>query len=411
LKQDERADTDERLAMTNLTERLTLRYYTSFLPLVLSQSEAELCLRYCSDSLPLWRSGSGNVVVFLPAPPKIKEDPHARPARLGRVIKRLAECYRLDISGKVALANEVLHTLLEATDKVAVAFSGGRDSLVALHLTIQIKPDVPVVFVNTSIEFPETRAYVHQLAHEWNLNLHEVKPTVNFWKLAEEQGIPVAGRGNTTFMREMSQKTGVKLSNSCCRRMKETPARQFYRAHGIEGVVTGLRVSESLMRKMNFADYGALRYSSTYNTLVAWPLYAWKDEDIAQYIEAHNLPVNPLYGMGYQRVGCWACLQDMFYKDSRLFVLQQQHPHLYEAVRKKFGSQMMRLLQVWAGLEGEYTEEHLDGLYRPCDFAVLEEYRKAKQRRVKQAVQDTDSEGMVSNPTKPGDTNGILDEP
>jgi hypothetical protein len=199
LKQDERADTDERLAMTNLTERLTLRYYTSFLPLVLSQSEAELCLRYCSDSLPLWRSGSGNVVVFLPAPPKIKEDPHARPARLGRVIKRLAECYRLDISGKVALANEVLHTLLEATDKVAVAFSGGRDSLVALHLTIQIKPDVPVVFVNTSIEFPETRAYVHQLAHEWNLNLHEVKPTVNFWKLAEEQGIPSRRKGQHDF--------------------------------------------------------------------------------------------------------------------------------------------------------------------------------------------------------------------
>jgi len=398
LKQDERADTDERLVITNLTERLKLRYYTSFLPLVLSQSEAEQCLCDCSDSLPLWRSSSGKVVVFLPAPPKIKEDPHARPERLGRVIKRLAECYRLDISGKVALANEVLRTLFDATDKVAVAFSGGRDSLVALHLTIQIKPDVPVVFVNTSIEFPETRAYVRQLARAWNLNLHEVKPTVNFWKLAEEQGIPVAGRGNTTFMREISKKAGVKLSNSCCRRMKETPARQFYRAHGIEGVVTGLRVSESLMRKLNFADYGALRYSSTYNTLVAWPLYAWKDEDIAQYIEANNLPVNPLYAMGYQRVGCWACLQDMFYKDSRLFVLQQQHPNLYEAVRKKFGGPMMRLLQVWAGLEGEYTEEHLDGLYRPCDFAMLEEYRKAKQRRARQTAQGADSNPDLENP-------------
>lgn len=39
---------------------------------------------------------------------------------------------------------------------------------------------------------------------------------------------------------------------------EETPARQFYREHGTEGVVTGLRVDESLMRKLNFADYGAV---------------------------------------------------------------------------------------------------------------------------------------------------------
>jgi 3'-phosphoadenosine 5'-phosphosulfate sulfotransferase (PAPS reductase)/FAD synthetase len=264
---------------------------------------------------------------------------------------------------------------------VAVAFSGGRDSLVALHLTLQIKPDVLVVFVNTSIEFPETLTYVRQLAKDWNLNFYEVKPRVNFWKLAEEQGLPVAGRGNTTFMRTLAEKAGVKLSNSCCKRMKETPARQFYREHGIEGVVTGLRVSESLMRKLNFADYGALRYSSTYEALIAWPLYAWTDKDITEYVEAHRLPLNPLYSMGYQRVGCWACLHDMLHKDSRLFTLQRQHPKMYETIKKKFGKQMIRLLSAWANLDDwDFQEEHLDGLYRPCMFEMLEKRRKAGQK-------------------------------
>ncbi len=371
--------------MQSLSERLEARYYTSFLPLVYSHTYAERMLRNYSGEVRSWEGSNNKTVLFLPPPPKIKDVPDAKPDRLGRVIKRLSWCYHQDLKGKITLANEVLRTLLAATDKVAVAFSGGRDSLVALHLMLQIKPDIPVMLANTTIEFPESLAYVRQLAKDWNLNFFETKTHANFWKLAEEQGIPVAGRGNTTFMRELSQKAGVKLSNSCCRRLKETPARQFYREHGIEGVVTGLRVSESLMRKMNFADYGALRYSKTYNTLVSWPLYAWQDQDITDYIEANNLPMNPLYGMGYQRVGCWACLQDMFYKDSRLFTLQQQHPQMYNTISKKFGKQMISLLTSWADIEDKgFQEEHLEGLYTPCSFEMLDDYRKAKKKRAEQ---------------------------
>jgi hypothetical protein len=89
--------------------------------------------------------------------------------------------------------------------------------------------------------------------------------------------------------------------------------------------------------------------------------------------------------MGYQRVGCWACLQDMFHKDSRLFTLQRQHPQLYETVRKKFGKQMASLLNAWAEIDDfDFQEEHLDVLYRPCSFWVLEDYRKAQRKRAKQ---------------------------
>lgn len=373
---------------SSVLRQLEDKYFDSFLPLIYSKRYASQLLSESTTYISSWESSNGNVVLFLPPPPKIKDDPSAKPERLGRVIKRLAWCYRQDLGNKIKLANEVLHTLFKATDRVAVAFSGGRDSLVALHLALQIKPDIPVMLVNTNIEFPESLAYVRQLAEDWHLNFYEVRNRVNFWKLAEEQGIPVAGRGNTTFMRDLSQKAGVKLSNSCCRRMKETPARQFYREHNIEGVITGLRISESLMRKLNFADYGALRYSKTYNTLNSWPLYAWTDRDINEYIAVHELPINPIYHMGYSRVGCWACLQDMLYKDSRLFTLQEQHPKLYETVRKKFGDQMMRLISAWADLdEWDFQEEHLDGLYKQCTFEMLDDYRREKKKSDKKKEQ------------------------
>lgn len=55
-----------------------------------------------------------------------------------------------------------------------VAFSGGKDSTVVLDLARQVDPEVPVVFFDSSLEFPETYEYVQQLAQEWCLNLRVI---------------------------------------------------------------------------------------------------------------------------------------------------------------------------------------------------------------------------------------------
>jgi phosphoadenosine phosphosulfate reductase len=359
------------------------KYYSKFLPCIYSKSYYKKIFKNNGKYLRFWESSQGKIVIFHPPPPKIKENPTAKPERLGKVIKRLAWYNNQNLYHKIEVANEVIGTLLSATDKIAIAFSGGRDSLVAMHLALAAKPDIPVMFINTGIEFPESVAYIRELAKNWNFNFHEVKPNGDFWRITEEKGIPVGGRGNTTFMNRLSEESGVKLSNSCCKHLKEKPVRQFFKKHGLEGMITGLRIEESLMRKLNFADYGALRYSSDYNALVCWPLYSWTEADISRYLEQNDLPINPIYEMGYRRLGCWPCLQDMFYKDSRLFILQQQHPKLYKIIRKKFGKQMMDLLCAWAGLDRScYEEKNFDNLYKPCCFEMLEISHKITQKRV-----------------------------
>ena len=59
-----------------------------------------------------------------------------------------------------------------------LAFSGGKDSLVALHLTLQVEPNIPVVFFDSGLEYPETYSYITALADSWNLNLepHRADP-------------------------------------------------------------------------------------------------------------------------------------------------------------------------------------------------------------------------------------------
>jgi phosphoadenosine phosphosulfate reductase len=37
------------------------------------------------------------------------------------------------------------------------------------------------------------------------------------------------------------------------------------------------------------------------------PLAGWSDEDVARYIAAHDVPVNPLVDRGFPSIGCWPC--------------------------------------------------------------------------------------------------------
>lgn len=355
----------------NLRRQLESRAKLWFLPLPISTAEAQH-LQAIGSNLTTWTGANGNGLAFLPPPPPLAKDAQARPTRLGTVNRRLKDLRALSLTEKEELALRVIDALFDSTDKVAVAFSGGRDSLVALHLTLRRRPDTLVLFTNTSIEFPETVKFVRWLVEEWGLNYDEIRSARNFWQLAKQRGLPIGGRGNNFYLKELATAANVKLSNACCNQLKITPARQYYRQAGIEGAITGLRAEESLMRRLNFADYGALRYSRDYGALVSWPLFAWKKQDIEDYISAHQLPVNPLYAMGHQRVGCWSCLQDFFKDDSRLFVLRQTHPGMYETLKKQFGDEMLSVLTAWGDVKHrDFTMDNFDDLYTPCGLDLL----------------------------------------
>ena len=73
--------------------------------------------------------------------------------------------------------------------KVAVSFSGGKDSTVLLDLARRAFPDLPAVFVDTGLEYPEIREFVKTVP-----NVTWLRPEMPFSKVLETYGYPVDRR-------------------------------------------------------------------------------------------------------------------------------------------------------------------------------------------------------------------------
>ena len=75
-------------------------------------------------------------------------------------------------------------------DHVCVSFSGGKDSTVLLHIVREMYGnDIPAVFVNTGLEFPEIQRHVRTFE-----NVVTLVPEMNFREVLTKYGYPVISK-------------------------------------------------------------------------------------------------------------------------------------------------------------------------------------------------------------------------
>jgi phosphoadenosine phosphosulfate reductase len=183
-------------------------------------------------------------------------------------------------------ATDVLsHALNDpAVGRVALVSSFGAESVVLLHLLSVIKPDTPVLFVDTQMLFPETMAYQQELAA--SLPLTDIR-TIR----ADQAAVDFDDPDGT--LHQFS-------TDSCCNLRKTVPLEKAL--SGFDAWITGRkRFQASTRSTLNFFE------EDGEHRMKINPLAHWGREDIEEYIVNNRLPRHPLVAKGYPSIGCAPC--------------------------------------------------------------------------------------------------------
>jgi len=208
-----------------------------------------------------------------------------------------------------------------AFGKATVAFSGGKDSSLVLHLVREIDPSIQAVFTDTGIESTSTLEVVRQTP-----NCETIHPNMNYWQIIRKHGWP--------GQKDKARSHG----NACCRILKETPAHHWYHYNAIDVVFTGLTMAESHQRAIGTDYRGPFYYAKTWGCYMCHPIWDWRANEVLDYLRANNIAYNSSYDRGALRVGCTACTAYKGWHERML----HDDPQMYLRVLRVMKHQEMR---------------------------------------------------------------------
>ncbi|MFQ5623307.1 MAG: phosphoadenylyl-sulfate reductase [Paracoccaceae bacterium] len=191
----------------------------------------------------------------------------------------------LNLAQKARAAETLLGEVLNggAFGRIALVSSFGAESAVLLHLVSRVKPDTPVIFLDTQMLFQETLEYQLELSRLFGLSdVRRITPDA------------AAVRRNDVFGRRH-----LKDTDGCCNLRKVLPLERAL--SGFDGWITGRKRHQAASRA------GIDLFEGADGRLKVNPLAHWETRDVQAYFNTHDVPRHPLVREGYASIGCAPC--------------------------------------------------------------------------------------------------------
>jgi phosphoadenosine phosphosulfate reductase len=180
-------------------------------------------------------------------------------------------------------ARDVIERALADARLPCITSSFQAECVVMTHLIREVRPDIPVLFLDTFHHFAQTLEYRDELTAKWGLtliNLQAKAPQVGLWQ--------------------------VESTEACCKRHKVEPL--FSALEGYDTWFTALRRDQSPSRA-NIKETEPFKLTSGKTVTRVAPIAGWTARDVWAYAKQHQIPLLPLYELGYTSIGCEPCTE------------------------------------------------------------------------------------------------------
>ena len=248
----------------------------------------------------------------------------------------LKQMQAVPLEQKIAMTKRRIREWYDYWDgMVYVSFSGGKDSTVLKHIADSMHLDVPAVFVNTGLEYPEIQKFVRSIKDGkydcFNPNVEIIRPEMRFAEVINKYGYPVVSKEvsqkvhdansakrngyensytNKYFNGEVLTPDGKKspynmekwkflldadfnISSKCCDVMKKKPAKRYTKATGRKPIIATM-ASESRLRYQKWVQHGCNAFDK--GNPSSQPMSFWTEQDVLHYIKKFNVPYASVYG-------------------------------------------------------------------------------------------------------------------
>ncbi len=281
--------------------------------------------------------------------------------------EKLRERQGWDLDTKIVWSQEKIIEFAEAMDEQCyISFSGGKDSTVLLYLAREVYKDMPSVFCNTGMEYPEIQDFVKTIP-DVTWMAPKVTPTW-VWK---NEGLPIVSKKVARMVRTIRDlrpetaatrhlyltgytakgeyrsqfkipdkwrpliSSPLKISETCCDHLKKEPFHRYEKETKRHPLI-GTMASDGQRRERQYMHHGCVLLES--KKPKAKPLMIWTEDDIWQYLREKRVPYSTIYDMGYKRTGCMGCgFGCHLNRPNRFQIMAKTHPNWYKHILDKMG--------------------------------------------------------------------------